>query len=108
MTVYSNVTGYSNMTVYSNMTLYSNVTVYSNMPVYSNMTVYSNMAVYSNMTVSLHQSATSVLPILQTTSSQIWLKKVSVYAVTLCPGLFAVPNNIIVCLPCLLNNTVRN
>jgi len=35
-------------------------------------------------------------------------KKISIHAVTLCPVLFPVPQNIIVCLPCLLNNTISN
>jgi len=32
----------------------------------------------------------------------------SIPAVTLCPVLFAVPKNITVCLPCLLNSTISN
>jgi len=35
-------------------------------------------------------------------------KEISIHTVTLCPVPFAVPNNITVCLPCLLNSTISN
>ena len=53
------------------------------------------MPVYSNMEVFLHQSATSVLPIFQTTGSEVLRKKYQFTAVALCPVLFAVPKKLI-------------